>query len=230
MHATGNCVITMDADLQDPPSIIPKMIEKWHNGAKIVYAKRKKRETDTFFKRTTAHLFYDFINALSDIPIPYDVGDFRLIDKEVVTFLNELPERSRFLRGLVAWGGFPTDYVYFARGKRHAGRTHYTLSKMVNFAIDGITSFSAKPLRLASYAGFFAAGLGFLGVVYAVIGRLFFPQYLVTGWAALFVGIMFIGGVQLITIGIIGEYLNKIYQEIHRRPHFLLRETVNAGS
>ncbi len=227
--ATGNCVITLDADLQDQPEIIPEMVKKWQEGFKIVYAQRKKRETDSFFKLYTAKLFYRFINFLSDTTIPNDVGDFRLLDREVVDFINALPERARFLRGLVAWGGFSSTYVYFERGKRDAGTTHYTFSKMLNFALDGITSFSVKPLRLATYAGFLTASIGFLGIVYAILGRIFLPTYWVTGWTALFVGIMFLGGVQLITIGIIGEYIGKIYQEVQRRPHYIIKEKVNIS-
>jgi dolichol-phosphate mannosyltransferase len=138
-----------------------------------------------------------------------------------------LPERSRFLRGLVAWGGYPAAYVYFQREKRHAGETHYTLSKMLNFAMEGITTFSTKPLRVATYAGFIAASIGFLGIIYALVGKILLPSYWVTGWTALFVGIMFLGGVQLITIGIIGEYIGKVYREVQRRPQYLVEEKIN---
>ncbi len=226
-NAQGDCVITLDADLQDPPEIIPQMIKKWQEGAKIVYAKRKKRDVDSFFKKQTALLFYRFINFLSDTPIPQDVGDFRLLDRQVVEFLKGLPEQSRFLRGLVSWAGFPTEYVFFEREKRFSGETHYNFSKMLNFALEGITSFSTKPLRLASYLGFFSASVGFLGMIYAILRRIFLPAYVVTGWAALFVGIMFLGGAQLMTIGIIGEYIGKIYKEVQKRPPFLIKEKVN---
>jgi dolichol-phosphate mannosyltransferase len=225
--AKGDCVISIDADLQDPPEIIPDMIEKWKQGIEVVYAKRKKRENDSFFKKHTAQLFYYFINYLSDIPIPNDVGDYRLLDKKVVDFLNHLNEKSRFLRGLVSWGGFSTGYVYFEREKRHAGSTHYTISKMINLGLDGIASFSIKPLRLAIYLGFFSGFVGFLGIMYAIFGKLFFYQNFIVGWTGLFVGIMFIGGVQLITIGIIGEYIGKIYQEVQKRPKFMIKEKIN---
>lgn len=223
----GNCVVTIDADLQDPPEIIHEMVEKWHSGAKVVYAKRKTREVDSFFKKKTAACFYWFINFLSETPIPEEVGDYRLLDREIVQFLNNLPEQSRFLRGLVAWGGYPAEYVYFKREKRNAGVTHYTFSKMLNFAMEGIISFSTKPLRLASYLGFASAGVGFLGILYAILGRILLPSYWVTGWTALFVGIMFVGGVQLLTIGIIGEYISRIYKEIQKRPQYLIKETKN---
>lgn len=224
----GDCVITMDADLQDPPEIIHKMISKWHKGSKIIYAKRdEERNADNFFKKQTAYFFYRFINFLSDTPIPYNVGDYRLLDRTVVNFLNNLPERSRFLRGLVAWGNYPTEYVVFKREKRFSGKTHYPLSKMVNFAMDGITSFSIKPLRIASYLGFTTATLGFLGIIYELIRKLIHPQLYVIGWTGLFVSIMFFGGIQLITIGIIGEYVGKIYLEVQKRPQFLIKEKVN---
>lgn len=227
-NSQGDCVVSLDADLQDPPEIISQMLKKWQAGAKIVYARRGKREVDGFFKKQTAGLFYKLMGFLSDTPIPDNIGDYRLLDKEVAGFLNQLPERARFLRGLVAWGGFKEDCVYFEREKRFAGETHYPLTKMFNFALDGITSFSVKPLRLAAYFGFVTGILGLLGMVYAIYRRLFLPHdYWVTGWTAIFVGIMFMGGIQLLTVGIIGEYIGKIYQQIQGRPGFLIKEKVN---
>lgn len=226
--AKGNCVITMDADLQDSPEIIDSMIAKWKDGAKVVYAKRNVREAETPFKLITASLFYRFLNFLSDTRIPQNVGDFRLLDRDVVSFLNNLHEQSRFLRGLVAWGGYPAEYVYFKRERRHAGKTHYTLSKMINFALDGITSFSTKPLRITTYIGFITACLGFVGSLYAVIGKYIFASSFVSGWAALFAAIMFFGGVQIMSIGIIGEYIAKMYQELQQRPQYLIKEQVNV--
>lgn len=226
--SAGDAVITMDADMQDPPEIIPEMVDLWKQGTDIVYAKRKKREVDGFFKRLSAEWFYSFMNLLSDSRIPENVGDYRLLDKKVVDFLSSLPEHSPFLRGLVAWSGFKDGYVYFERAKRHSGTTHYSLTKMINFALDGITSFSAKPLRMASYLGFFTATIGFAGMLYAIIGKLFLPIPWVTGWTGLFVAIMFFGGVQLITIGIIGEYIGKIYIEVLNRPHYIIKEKVNV--
>jgi len=222
--AKGDAVISMDVDLQDPPEIIPKMVKKWQEGTKIVYAKREKRDSDSFFKRTTARIFYRFINFLSEIPIPDDVGDYRLIDREVVEFLNKSPEQYRFLRGLVAWGGFTSSYVLFKREKRFSGKTNYPLSKMLNFGLEGIISFSIKPLRMATYFGFFSGFVGFLGMLWAIYRKIFSPSFVVSGWATLFVGIMFLGGIQLITIGIIGEYVGKIYQEVQKRPGFLIKE------
>lgn len=227
MASKGSCVVSMDADLQDPPEVIPLMIEKWQQGAKIVYGKRLTRKVDTWFKAATARAFYAFINVLSTVPIPKDVGDFRLLDRVVVDFLNKLPEQSRFLRGLVAWSGYNAEYVEYDREERFAGETHYPLRKMVAFAFDAITTFSTKPLRIASFMGFVAASFGFLGIIYAVLGRIFLPEYWVTGWTALFVAITFIGGVQLITIGIMGEYIDKIYTEIQKRPMYIVSERVN---
>ena len=225
--AKGDAVISMDADMQDPPSAIPQMIEKWQQGVKIVYAKRKKRDVDSAFKKKTAMIFYRFINTLSDVKIPENVGDFRLLDRTAVGYLTSLSEHAPFLRGLVAWSGYKEAYVVFDREKRYSGKTHYSIPKMINFALDGITSFSIKPLRLATYLGFASATVGFLGVLYGVIGKIFLPIPWVTGWTGLFVGIMFLGGVQLITIGIIGEYISKIYTEVLNRPHYLVKEKIN---
>ncbi|MEK7110060.1 MAG: glycosyltransferase family 2 protein [Patescibacteria group bacterium] len=225
----GDCVITIDADLQDPPEIIPQMILKWQKGAQIVYAKRNERQGDNFFKKTTATIFYQLINFLSDTPIPQEVGDFRLLDKQVVEFLNNLNERPSFLRGLVSWGGYPTEFVYFKREKRLTGQTHYGFFKMLNFALEGITSFSVKPLRIATYFGFMSGIFGFLGIIYELIRKAISPQSFVIGWAGLFTAIMFLGGIQLITIGIIGEYIGKIYQEVQRRPKYLIKKQVNIS-
>lgn len=224
----GACTITLDADLQDPPDIIPKMIERWQKGAKIVYAKRIKRDSDSFFKKLTAQAFYRFINFLSDTQIPDDVGDFRLLDCEVVDFLKGLPEQSRFLRGLVAWSGFPASYVTYERQKRHAGETHYPFSKMLNFALEGIASFSVKPLRLSIYLGFIASALSILVIAFKSVQHFIFHQGdWLPGWASLFFSIVFLGGIQLITIGIIGEYVGKIYKEVQKRPQFLIKEKIN---
>lgn len=226
--AKGDCVITLDADLQDPPEIIIKLIENWQKGAKIVYAKREKRDVDSSLKRITASFFYKFINFLSDTPIPEEVGDYRLLDRMVVDFLNNLPERSRFLRGLTAWAGFETTYVFFKREKRLTGQTHYPFSKMFNFALEGITSFSIKPLRLATYLGFISSVISILVIVIKSASHFIFGQGdWLPGWASLFFSIVFLGGVQLITIGIIGEYVGKIYKEVQNRPQFLIKEKIN---
>lgn len=227
-NVRGDCVISMDSDLQDPPEIIPQMIRAWQKGAKVVYAKREKRNVDGFIKRMTAHFFYKLMNFLSDFPIPQEVGDFRLLDREVVEYLNGLGERSRFLRGLVAWSGQPAAFVLFQREKRYSGSTHYTFSKMLNFALVGITSFSTKPLRMATYFGFLVSGLSVLIILTKSVQHFVFNQGdWLPGWASLFFSIVFLGGVQLITIGIIGEYIGKIYQEVQKRPQFVVKEKVN---
>lgn len=227
LEANGDAVVTIDADLQDPPELIDEMVLKWQEGYKVVYAKRTVRH-ESFFKTATADVFYRLINVLSDTEIPHNVGDYRLIDREVVTMLNNLPEHARFLRGLVAWGGFPSAYVSFERKERTNGETHYPLKKMMGFALNGIVSFSSKPLRFATYIGFICAIVGFLGVIYAMYRRLFLPhEYWVTGWTTIFVAITFFGGVQLLTIGIIGEYISRIYTELQNRPQYLIKERVN---
>jgi len=226
-HAQGDCIITMDADLQDPPEVITAMLNKWQQGADIVYAQRKTRN-DPLIKKVCAYVFYRLLNFLSDTPIPADVGDFRLQDKKVNQFLKKLPEHNKFLRGLVSWGGFQEMVVEFDRDKRHAGSTHYSFSKMINLALDGVTSFTTKPLRLASYLGFLTSLIGLLGISYALYRRIFLPdQFWVTGWTAIFVAVLFIGGIQLITIGIIGEYIGKMYRETQNRPSYLLKEKIN---
>ncbi len=223
----GDCVVSIDADLQDPPELIHDMIAKWQEGSKVVYAKRSERH-ESFFKTITAHGFYLLINQLSNTVIPENVGDFRLIDREVVDMLNNMPERSRFLRGLVAWGGYPSAYITFTRKSRTIGQTHYPFSKMLSFAINGIISFSTKPLRFASYLGLITSFLGFFGMMYAIYRRILLPSdYWVPGWTATFVSIMFFGGVQLLTIGIIGEYIGKIYNQLQGRPQYIVKEKVN---
>ncbi|MFO0703885.1 MAG: glycosyltransferase family 2 protein [Patescibacteria group bacterium] len=227
-NSSGDCVVTIDADLQDPPELIHEMIKKWQEGDDIIYAKRKTRHKDTFVKKITAWGFYWFINKLSEIPIPEDVGDYRLLDISVVKYLNSLPEHARFLRGLVAWSGHKTSYVYFDRAARHAGETHYPIRKMLNFALTGITAFSTKPLRFVVYFGFATSAFGFLGMLYALIRRLMLPhEFWVTGWTALFVAIMFFSGVQILILGVVGEYIGKIFGQVQGRPLYLIKEKVN---
>ncbi len=226
-HAKGDVAISIDADLQDPPELIHEMITAWQDGSDVVYAQRTIRH-ESPFKTLTAKAFYKLIDTLSDTPIPQNVGDYRLIDRDVVDMLNSMPEKARFLRGLVAWGGFPATYIPFTRHEREIGETHYPLKKMLSLAIDGIISFSTKPLRFASFMGFVAACVGLVGIIYAVYRRFLLPQeYWVEGWTATFVGIMFFGGVQLLTIGIIGEYIARMYAQLQNRPNYLIKETVN---
>ena len=227
-HTTGDCVVTIDADLQDPPELIDKMIKAWQEGSEIVYAHRESRVSDSIFKKTSAWIFYWFINRVSEVGIPSDVGDYRLLDRSVVQFLNGLPEYARFLRGLVAWSGYKTTYVDFDRGIRHSGDTHYPFRKMFSFAIMGITAFSTKPLRVVIYFGFLTATVGLMGMMYAFVRRFFLPhQYWVTGWTAIFVSITFFAGVQIFILGVIGEYIGRIFTQVQGRPLYLVKEMVN---
>jgi dolichol-phosphate mannosyltransferase len=227
-HVSGDCVITMDVDLQDPPHLIPELVQEWKKGNKIVYAKRQTRN-ESFFKIATARFFYWLINFLSESPVPNDVGDYRLLDKDVVQTLNQFPERSRFLRGLVAWGGYPSTSVLFTRNERKFGTTHYPFLKMFNFALDGITSFSTKPLKIATFLGFILCIFAVISGFYALYVRFFLPhEYWVTGWTALFSAIVFFGGMQLLTIGIIGEYIGKIYKQVQNRPLFIIKEKIHT--
>ncbi len=224
-HASGNVVVLIDADLQDPPSVIPEMLRRWKDGADVAYGVREEREGETAVKRWTAAMFYRTINRMSDVPIPLDTGDFRLMDRSVVDALLAMPERDRFVRGMVSWVGFKQEAVGYRRAARFAGTTKYPLTKMVRFAADGILSFSLIPLRLATYLGFGAAALALLGICYALTLRLLTDIW-VTGWTLLFIGLMFIGGVQLVALGVIGEYLGRVYGEVKRRPLYVVRERI----
>lgn len=221
-HAAGDAVVLIDADLQDPPEIIQEMLARWREGADVVYGVRRKREGETVFKLWTARAFYRVINHLSDVPIPLDTGDFRLMDRKVVNALLAMPERDRFVRGMVAWTGFRQEPMYYDRSARFAGTTKYSLIKMVRFATDGILSFSLVPLRLATYMGFAVAGLSLIGVLYALILRLL-TEIWVPGWTLMFIALLFIGGVQLVFLGVIGEYMGRVYGEVKRRPLYLVK-------
>ena len=224
-HAAGDAVVIMDADLQDPPELIETMIARWQEGYHVAYAQRTERTGETAFKLWSAKLFYRLVQAISRAPIPSDTGDFRLMDRQVVDALLRMPERDRFLRGMVSWVGFRQIAVPYKREARFAGTTNYPFWKMVRFAVDGVVSFSFAPLRLAVWTGFFVIGLALLGIVYAVILRFFAdPSQWVRGWASIFVAVLFMGGVQLISLGIIGEYVGRIYGEVKQRPLYFVRE------
>ena len=203
-HAKGDAVVIMDADLQDPPEVVLEMIQKWQEGYRVVYAIRKERSGESWFKKKSAEWFYAIIKKISRVQIPSNVGDFRLLDRRVVNVLNGLKEQHRFLRGLVAWAGFRQTGIYFDRPERFAGRTHYPFKKMLRFAFDGITSFSITPLRLAMYLGFFAAFFSIAVGIYSLIQHFFYPAETIKGWTSLMMAILFFGGVQLITIGFLG--------------------------
>jgi dolichol-phosphate mannosyltransferase len=222
-HARGDAVVLIDADLQDPPEVIPELVARWREGYDVAYGVRTDRPGETRFKLWTAKLFYRGINCMSETLIPVDTGDFRLMDRKVVDALLSMPEHDRFVRGMVSWVGFRQVAVPYRRGERAAGETKYPVGKMLRFALDGITSFSITPLTLATYAGFAASAVALLGIVYALVLRLFTPYY-VTGWTALFIAVLFLGGIQLTALGIMGQYVGRIYRETKRRPLYLVQE------
>jgi dolichol-phosphate mannosyltransferase len=227
-HAAGEALVIIDADLQDPPEVIPEMLERWRDGYHVVYGVRSDREGETAFKLFTAKIFYRLINSLSNIEMPLDVGDFRLIDRRVAEALKQMPERDRFLRGMVSWVGFKQCGVFYRRAARFAGETKYPFVKMLRFAADAVLSFSFTPLRLAIYTGFFAIAAAFAGIIYAVYK--YYTNDVVRGWASTFVALLLMSGAQLITIGIIGEYIGRIYGEVKQRPLYLVQEKLGFAA
>lgn len=225
-HSSGDAVIIIDSDLQDPPELIVDMIKKWEQGFHVVYAKRKKRDGETFFKLITAKWFYRFLSYMSDVRIPTDVGDFRLIDKKVVESFKSMPERNRFVRGMISWVGFDQTYIEYERDKRFAGVTKYPLKKMINFAKDGIIAFSSKPLRLMTSFGCVTIVLAFIVLVYSLIMK-FFGNGTQRGWTSLMIAITFFSGVQLLSLGVIGEYIARIYDESKNRPLYIIKDKIN---
>ncbi len=216
--------IIIDADLQDPPELIIDLYNKWKEGYEVVYAKRRARKGENFMKKFTARIFYQTLKRITSINIPVDTGDFRIIDRKVVLALREMPEQQKFLRGQISWIGFRQTFVEYDRDPRFAGETGYTYKKMIRFALDGITSFSNFPLKFATIAGFFVSGITFLLSLYALYSRLITKDY-VPGWTSLMLAILFIGGVQLISIGIIGEYISRLSTNVRNRPLYLISET-----
>lgn len=222
-EAAGDVAVAIDADLQDPPELVADMLERWRDGADSVYGVRIEREGETRFKRWTAGLFYRLLRRATEVPIPLDAGDFRLMDRKVLDAFLAMPERDRFVRGMVAWTGFRQEALPYRRAARAAGETKYPFARMVRFAADGILSFSLAPLRLAVWLGFFAAAAALAGIVYAFAVRLLTDDW-IGGWAGLFIAVMFFGGVQLALVGVLGEYVGRIYGEVKRRPLWLVRE------
>ncbi|HCW90689.1 MAG TPA: glycosyltransferase [Marinobacter sp.] len=222
-HARGDAVILMDADLQDPPELIPQMVSEWRKGTDVVLMKRRSRAGESWLKRTTASLFYRLINRISDAPIPVDTGDFRLMSRRTIDALNQLPERNRYLKGMFAWVGMPTVTLGFDRDPRAAGHTKWNYFKLLQLAIEGITSFSIKPLRLALVLGIMSAGAGGLFGLLEVLKALFFGVS-TPGYASMIAIITFLSGVQLLCIGILGEYVGRIYMEAKQRPVFIVAD------
>ena len=224
-HAVGNAVAMIDADLQDPPELIPSMVDHWQQGADVVYAVRREREGESAFKLATASWFYKLFNMLTQVDLEPNSGDFRLLDRRALDALLSMTERSRFLRGMTVWVGFRQTAISYERDARHAGETKYTLRKMLRFSLDAIASFSHLPLQLATYVGLLSAGLAFIAIP-VVIGLRIAGSYL-PGFGSITIAILLLGGIQLIALGVIGEYVGRIYDEVKHRPLYIVREERN---
>lgn len=223
--ADGDAVIMIDADLQDPPEVILEMIKKWKEGYEVVYGKRLKRKGETIFKKISAYLFYRLLKYLTKYDIPVDTGDFRLIDRRVCNAMRNLCEKGRYVRGLISWVGFKQTFVLYVREERISGETKYPLSKMIQFALDAITAFSYRPLRIATYLGFIFSGLSFLYFLFVIYEKLFTSKTIL-GWTSLIAINSFMNGVVLIILGITGEYIGRIYEETKSRPLYIIREKI----
>ena len=223
--AFGSAVIIIDADLQDPPEIAFEMINLWEKGYDVIYGKRERRKSESFFKKFSAKLFYKLMTYFSDFEIPLDTGDFRLIDRKIIDALKEMPENSRYMRGLISWTGFRQTYVNYVRDERFAGKSKYSLRKMINLATDGLTAFSKTPLRIASYLGLLTSIFSIIGIIYVFIVR-FLTSIWVPGWATLTLAILLTSSVQLFCLGIIGEYIGRNYLETKRRPLYFVEEKI----
>jgi glycosyltransferase involved in cell wall biosynthesis len=228
-YANGNAVVPIDADLQDPPELIAELVEKWREGYDVVYATRRSREGESWVKRFTANVFYRTLDSISSVPIPRDTGDFRLLDRRVVDALKQMPERNRFMKGLFAWVGFKQTSVLYDRPSRYKGETTWNYWQLWNLAIDGFTSFSFIPLKVWSYIGLLVAMPSFFYATFLVIRTLIFGVDF-PGYASIMVAILFLGGVQLVSLGIIGEYIGRVYEEVKRRPLYLVRESYGFDS
>lgn len=226
LDATGDAIVIIDADLQDPPEIIPQMIKKWEEGYDVVYAKRKQRKGESFFKLITAKYFYKFLHSMSEVEIPKDTGDFRLIDRKVAEVFRNMPERNRFIRGMISWVGFKQYPLEYERQERYAGETKYPLKKMIKFASDGIIGFSTKPLKLISGLGIITIIISIILLIYSLIQKIVHPDT-VQGWASLICAIAFFSGVQMTSLGIIGQYIARIYDESKDRPLYIIDEKIN---
>lgn len=224
--AHGRGVVLIDADLQDPPEVIPEMIAKWREGFEVVYAQRETRKGETLFKKGTAALFYRLLHRVTDVDIPVDTGDFRLMGPRALEAFRALPERNRFIRGLVSWIGFPQTAVRYHREARHAGETKYPFRKMLRFALDALTSFSFLPLRVATFLGFAASAFSFLYILVVLVLKAVGISW--SGYTSLMASILFLGGVQLIMIGVLGEYIARIFDEVKRRPLYLVGDSTDG--
>lgn len=223
--AQGQAIICLDGDMQHPPELIPQMIEKWKEGYDIVLTIREDADDTTFFKRTTSKLFYKIINKLGKIEITPGCADFRLLDRKVLETLNSFRERNRFLRGIVSWMGYNCTYINYKANERKFGKSKYSLRKMVKFAVDGVMSFSSYPLKLSSILGYIISVFAFLYIIYALVVKFFFNAA-ISGWTSLLIAVLFLGGVQLVCIGIVGEYLSRIYDETKNRPLYIIDKKI----
>jgi len=223
--STGNMVIPIDSDLQDPPEIIPDMIQKWKEGYEVIYAKRKERAGESWFKKLTAKFFYKSISYMSDVDIPKDVGDFRLMDRKVVDAINHLGERNRFMKGIFAWVGFRQAFIEYDRDARFEGNTKWNYWKLWNFALDGILMFSTTPLKIWSYIGFIVSGFAFFYLIFRII-RVLIRGVDVPGYDSTIVIVLFLGGIQLIGIGVLGEYIARMFHEVKQRPLYLISDAI----
>ena len=226
-HVSGDAIVIIDADLQDPPELIPDMLKLWEEGNQVIYGKRKTRDGESAFKLLTAKMFYNTLNALSDVEIPKDTGDFRLVDREVVEVINSLPEHNKFLRGLWSWVGFKQMPYEYERKERFAGETKYPLKKMLKLASDGIISFSTKPLKFVGALGLISIGISAFIMIYALISFIFKLNNLTAGWTSLMIAITFFAGVQLLSIWIMSEYIARIYDESKNRPQYIIEKKIN---
>lgn len=224
-YASGEAMVIIDADLQDPPGVILKMIERWKEGYEVVYGKRVKRKGETLFKKLTAKLYYRLLRKLSTVDIPVDTGDFRLIDRKVCDVLRSMPEKNRYVRGLVSWVGFKQIAVEYERDERFAGETKYPLKKMIQLSADGITSFSHKPLKLSIYFGASMALLSFISIFIVIFEKIFI-NLSVSGWASIITISLFFNGITLMMLGIIGEYIGRIYDEVKGRPQYVIANKI----
>jgi polyisoprenyl-phosphate glycosyltransferase len=226
-RSAGDAVVVIDADLQDPPEVILQMIEKWRAGYHVVYGVREKRHGESWFKLVTASAFYRILKRLTSVSIPVDTGDFRLIDRRALREFIRMREHARFVRGMVSWVGFKQGEVRYVRHERLAGVTKYPFSKMLRFAIDGILSFSQAPLKLASALGLASSAVSFIFIVYGLVVKFLAPETIIAGWSSVFTAVLFVGGIQLICLGVLGEYIGRIYEEMKNRPLYIVEEEVN---
>lgn len=222
-HATGTYIVVMDGDGQDPPELIPELYQKALEGYEVVYARRRKRDGESFLKLLTARLFYRFLRKITNVEIPVDTGDFRIIHKKIQAILKKMPEQHKYIRGQISWIGFNQTFVEYDREMRMSGETKFTYRKMLRFALDGISSFSTWPLKIATISGFFVSSIAFVLILYTLYQKFF--GYTVPGWASTNIAILFIGGIQLLSVGMLGEYIGRISDNVKNRPPYIIRDT-----